>query len=257
MNNNANIPVYFLNPSYEEHNIDFYNLGILSIASHLQRQGIPAHIYMNYLDNECTVEYDYDKILPTILAKPHRYIGISCMTTQSQSALDLSKRIKQISPNTCIVWGGSHTNAFGEMLLQEHEVIDYCVRGFGERSSELLYRYLSGGNISPGNIPGLVYRKNGKIIKNESAEPEQDIYDQQFDYSLIVNFKPVERYFAGEPVKTVSVFNTIGCPYRCRFCINSVESTKIIFRDLEVVVQEIKQVLEKGADCVFCNSLAL
>ena len=108
-----NIPVYFFNPSYEELNMDFYNIGILSIASHLQRQGIPAHIYMNYLDDDFTSENDYDRILTFVLAKPHEYVGISCMTTQSPSALDLTRRIKQISPRTRIVWGGSHIKRCG------------------------------------------------------------------------------------------------------------------------------------------------
>ena len=54
ISSNSNIPVYFFNPSYEEYNVDFYNLGIVSIASYLNRQGIPAYVYMNYLNSEFT-----------------------------------------------------------------------------------------------------------------------------------------------------------------------------------------------------------
>lgn len=250
MDSSTNIPVYFFNPSYEEYNSDFYNVGIISIASYLNKKGIPAYVYMNYLDSEFTLNQDYDRILPTILAKSHAYVGISCMTAQMPAALDLSKRIKKISPNTPIVWGGSHANVFAEHLLQEHNFIDFCVRGSGEQTAELLYHYLRGENIAPENIPGLVYRKDRVIKINEWAYPKQEVYNQPMDYSLIVNFRPVERYFAGKPAREASIFNTIGCPYRCRFCINSVKHIKVIFRDLEVVISEIKQVLEKGVNTI-------
>lgn len=92
-------PVYLFNPSYEERNADYYNIGLLSIASHLKQKGIPVYLYMNYLDSEVTGLLDYDSILPELLAKPHRFVGISCMTSQMPSALNLTKRIKDISPD--------------------------------------------------------------------------------------------------------------------------------------------------------------
>lgn len=134
--------------------------------------------------------------------------------------------------------------------MDSHKEIDYLVRGFGEEAAEGLYRYLDAEAVVD-KIPGLIYRREGGIAANGEAPVHQEIYDKPMDHTLITRFKPIDRYFAERPVKGVSIFNTIGCPYRCRFCINSVKHSKIIFRDLDAVVKEIRQVMERGADNIF------
>ena len=217
-------PVYFFNPSYDERNINFYNLGLVSIASHLKRKGIPAYVYMNYLDERVTKEKDYDLVLEKVVGEEPQYIGISCMTTQYAKALDLTKRIRELS-DIPIAWGGHHVNAYpfsGE---------DITVRGWGEYSAENIYRATT--------RCGFYY-----------GQPSQDIFNEPLDFSTIVNYQPVERSMRGRMVKQASIMTSYGCPFACRFCINAVQDKQVIYRDLNSVVKEIKQVLSMGANSI-------
>ncbi len=214
-------PVYFFNPSYDERNINFYNMGLISIASHLKRQGIPAYVYMNYLDERFTKEEDYDLVLEDIMAQSPRYVGISCMTTQYEKAIDLTRRIRRITPGMPVVWGGAHVNAYHKEL--ENDGIN-CVKGWGEQAAENLYY--------------------GKKMDTPFS------FDDPLDFSTVVNYQPVERMMRGRMVKQASIMTSYGCPWSCRFCINAVQDKQVIYRNIKSVIQEIKQVLEMGANSV-------
>lgn len=217
-------PVYFFNPSYDEKNINFYNLGLVSIASHLKRKGIPAYVYMNYMDTRFTRDKDYDLVLEQVLKEEPKYVGISCMTTQFEKALDLTRRIKQLSPSTPVIWGGHHVNAYFSQL-QQNKMIDYLIAGWGEIKAEAYYEW---GRWVLGN-------------------PD---FDAPLDFTTVINYQPVERSMRGRMVKQASIMTSYGCPYSCRFCINAVADKQVIYRSLKAVVQEIKQVLSMGANSI-------
>ncbi|KKN78499.1 hypothetical protein LCGC14_0350310 [marine sediment metagenome] len=212
-------PVYFFNPSYDERNINFYNLGLISIASHLKRKGIPAYVYMNYLDERHTKDKDYDLVLEDVLKENPQYVGISCMTTQYMGALDLTKRIKGLS-DVPVVWGGHHVNAYG------CNGADLGVRGWGEFNAERIYN----------NAPLFVKRGIPANLP--------------LDFSTVINYQPVERLMRGRMVKQASIMTSYGCPYKCRFCVNAIKDSQVIYRDIKAVVQEIKQVLSMGANSI-------
>jgi len=220
-------PVYFFNPSYDERNINFYNMGLISIASHLKRKGIPAYVYMNYLDPRFTKDKDYDLVLEDVLKQDPQYIGISCMTTQYMGALDLTRRIKKSSPETMVVWGGHHVNAYIESLARE---ADMYVMGWGENCAEDIYN--SGVNIF------------------ELGEEREHPFNEPLDFSTVVNFEPVDRMIQGKPSKQASIMTSYGCPYSCRFCVNSIKGSQVIYRDIRAVKQEVNQALSMGATSI-------
>jgi len=213
-------PVYFFNPSYDERNINFYNMGLVSIASHLKRKGIPAYVYMNYLDPKVTKDKDYDLVLPEVLKQNPKYIGISLMTTQYEKALDLTKRIKKLS-NVPVIWGGKHVDAYYGRVGAGAD--DY-VKGWGECMCEAIY--------------------------NSSEEDTIPPFNEPLDFSTVVNYQPVERSMRGRTVQQASIMTSYGCPYSCKFCYNARADKEVIFRDLNSVVTEIKQVLSMGADSI-------
>lgn len=221
-------PVYFFNPSYDERNINFYNLGLVSIASHLKRQGIPAYVYMNYLDERATKDKDYDLVLPDVLKQDPKYIGVSCMTTQYMKALDLTERIRSLSPETEIAWGGHHVNAYYEELKGLGLFLN---TEWGEMTCEWLYKK---------DIDSLA-----KLQRDS-----KDVFDYPLDFSTVVNYQPVERSMRGRMVKQASIMTSYGCPYSCRFCYNSIADKSIIYRDLDSVVKEVQQVLNMGANSI-------
>ena len=162
-----------------------------------------------------------------VIKQNPKYIGISCMTTQYMKALDLTKRIKELSPETMIIWGGHHVNAYNLVLAKEqamrtHPLIDRFVTGWGERTCQYFYEGKSDG------FP----------------------FDQPSDFSTVINYQPVERSMRGRMVKQASIMTSYGCPYACRFCINAVQDKQVIYRDLKSVVKEIKQVLSMGANSI-------
>ncbi|MBI4585614.1 MAG: B12-binding domain-containing radical SAM protein [Planctomycetes bacterium] len=244
-------PIYFFNPSYNVPNEDYFNMGLLCVASHLRREGHAVEVYLDYTDAGFTASCDYDKVLPDLLSRNPVYIGISAMTAQLPSGIDLTRRIKKLSPKTPVIWGGAHANVLADHLLRTCKLADAAIEGPGELAGLALWDHYVGKKAPLESIPGLVFRKNGELVKNRRGTTPQSVYNQPLDYSVVVNFHPLERLFAGEPVREAPVFNTIGCPYKCTFCINAVDFRRLIFRDIDVVIDEIKQVMRYGANHIF------
>lgn len=63
-------------------------------------------------------------------------------------------------------------------------------------------------------IPGLIYRQAGKIYVNAEIEPI-DFNAVPFPYSML----------DCEPDKVVYYESTRGCPFRCSYCLSSIDKT--------------------------------
>lgn len=117
----------------------------------------------------------------------------------------LSKIPKHI---TTIVGGRNATENVIE-LFNNHTKIDVIIRGDGE---DTIRELLEIG--SPGNIDGLSYRENGKIIHNQNrlSSPVSDI---------VYPDRKLRRYryeIKGIGVEFDTISGSRGCPFNCKFC---------------------------------------
>lgn len=152
-------------------------------------------------------------------------VGFSVMTNNVEMAYNSSKAIRK-QFNVPIVWGGVHPTLLPEQTL-ECEFIDYIIHGEGDLPLFNLAKSLEKG-LSIEEIKGLGYKRNGKIIINE-RERRIDlnkmpmIPDDIINFEDYVNFRfPLDK----KSVRSMPVYTSRGCPYKCTFCANIILSNQ-------------------------------
>ena len=149
--------------------------------------------------------------------------GIVVMETSTPSLgndLEIAVKLKQLLGNVIIVFTGIHFELEQEAFLAANPAVDYTVYGEYESSVLQLLRRLTGDSTAPAleKIGNLVYRENGKAIKNPTgvlANIDLLPWPEREDF-------PWENYIdtvCGLDRPQLQVLTTRGCPYGCIFCV--------------------------------------
>ncbi|MBF0481350.1 MAG: B12-binding domain-containing radical SAM protein [Desulfovibrionaceae bacterium] len=189
----------------------FIPVGVGSLASYFMSKGV-------------TIDIADEQVADDMLSKVENYaqkaqgrliFGFSALTASLDSALGLSKTIKDKYPDACIIFGGIHPTAMPEEILA-YQHIDFVVRGEGEMPLFELYAALKEGR-DPEGIKSLSFRKNGLIVHNDMLTATLELDDlPEFPYHLFLD----KRYDLG------FVVSSRGCPYNCIFCSNRIPTGK-------------------------------
>ena len=203
-------------------------VGIGYLLAITERAGIKTR----FIDEQ--VEEDiFEKISDYIKEMDKPYIfGFSAMTAAYKRAMVVSKRVKELYPDSIVCIGGVHASAIpDEVMSNEH--VDIVVRGEGELILPDLYRCIKEGR-SFTDIENISHRQNGKIVHNNIASVIDDLDSlPPFPYHRFTS----KKYDLG------FVVSSRGCPYGCIFCSNRVttgmkyryRSPVSIVDDLEVL----------------------
>jgi len=126
----------------------------------------------------------------------------------------------------------------------KYSVIDMCVLGEGERTIVDLLGMIDSGKGFEG-IPGIIYRENSRIIKNQAREFIEDLDSLCFPHETANELlKDYDQY---PPEAFSYIFATRGCPYNCFFCgSRNIWSRKVRFRSPDNVVKEINELQSEG-----------
>lgn len=173
------------------------------------------------------------KIEKTLLEKKPDVIGFSILQANRWGGIEIARIAKQIDPQVKIVFGGVSATFLWEHFLTHFAEIDFVVIGEGEYTFLNLIRYLAkDDDVHPDDIRGIAFRKDGKIVRSEPAEPIHDL-DQL----------PVPaQYFEYQHLSL-----TRGCPGKCNFC-GSPEfwGPKVRFHSTDYFVDELERLYHKG-----------
>jgi anaerobic magnesium-protoporphyrin IX monomethyl ester cyclase len=136
--------------------------------------------------------------------------------------------------------GGLHLSHFPEETMT-YKDIDYGFLGEVDKSLPLFLENIK-KNKELKDVPGLIFRKNNKIIKTENPKPTLDVDSLPFpDRSMIPN----EKYFSfiSKKKNYTGIITSFGCPYSCIFC----EQHKPIYRHRSAknVADEIEECIKK------------
>jgi len=130
-----------------------------------------------------------------------------------KDALNISKKVKELSPDVPVIWGGWHTSLFPTQPIKDNSFIDITVQGQGEETFKELVEHLAEGNPL-NNLKGIAYRNNGNVIQNP---PRPLVAMERFgrvNYDLI----NVEKYFEKKGNRQFDYISSTGCYFRCAFC---------------------------------------
>ena len=241
-------------------------LGMLSVAAYMEKQGhevkvFDSLVYPDESEDKTHFGASMERIDKAVKDFKPDIIGITNLfSTQMKKALNVTKHIKSVYPDTKIVVGGPHATAKPEEFLSSPS-IDIVVVGEGELTLANIAEYYDGRkDIS--EVKGIAYMKDGKMQTNK-PEYIQDLDSIPYPaYHLI----DVERYFEFamkgrgsrvydifyEPKREITMMTSRGCPYECIFCsIHPTMGYKFRHQSPEYVVGHIEILIKKyGANFI-------
>jgi Fe-S oxidoreductase len=192
-----------LHPAYMDSSKNNPHLGPYLLASVLKKEGFDVAlvdlVYLESIKEEVVKSFAYFDV-----------ISFSCNSTNWPTCRLLIQWTKKNFPEKIVILGGIHATLFGEDLAERYPMINFLIRGEGEKSLPSLLRAIDNKEKLT-NVPGLICKINGKVISNPPAallnSGELDalpvpLYDQM----------PKRKYQA------LSIESSRGCKGACTFC---------------------------------------
>jgi radical SAM superfamily enzyme YgiQ (UPF0313 family) len=220
---NCGIPDFITNKEY------MMSPAVLQLAGVLDEQ----HIKVEIIDLN-TAEF------PTEIDA--NIVGISCLFSgQFPQAIDISKRVKEINPNTIVIIGGIHATIFYREILENINTIDYVIIGEGE--SQLL------SIINKTRLDdGIAFRWIDKRVAHfPKTKFIQNLDELPLPAYHLINFdkyrQDLSHWYNPKGLKfdlTVPIITSRSCPMKCTFCSNKlIMGSRIRFRSPSKVLGEI------------------
>jgi len=202
-------------------------LALLSIASHLERQGKRVRIMDIHIER-----WTMEQFREELQTCNPRYVGISVMTATAIASNRIARIVKEVHPHCTLVMGGVHAQSLPVECLK-NSAVDVVVRGDGELTLDKL---VSQEPLE--SIRGISYRRDNRVVHNPAADVIMDLDTLPTPaYHLV----PMDKYYptigAYRRLPAINMLMTRGCPGKCTFC-NSAETT-LRTRSADRVVEEI------------------
>jgi ribosomal peptide maturation radical SAM protein 1 len=153
----------------------------------------------------------------------HKYglVGFSINHDQLFSSLVMAGWIKDSHPDIKIVFGGrSVSGKLGQSVLESFPQVDWCIDGEGEIALVSLLREMQEGKgVAEENVPGLMYRRDCRVLCNPQRQlpdlnslpdPDFDHYFRQIETGATLSGREIQPYLPIEMSR--------GCSFNCAYC---------------------------------------
>ena len=182
---------------------------------------------------EYTINQTKDEVMKDIFRSGADIVCFSCYIWNISYIRDLLPDLKKILPGTAFWAGGPEVSFDGENFLKENPSLTGIMMGEGESTFLDLAAYYLEGKGSLEAIPGIIYRRDDKMIHNGLREL-MDLSQVPFTYEHVEDFANRIIYYE----------SSRGCPFFCSYCLSSVDK-KLRFRELSLVKKELQFFLDK------------
>ncbi len=137
-------------------------------------------------------------------------LGVSVPTgAPIGDALRVSRAAKARNASLPVVWGGWHSSLAPELCLASG-VVDACVVGQGERTfASVIDAQRQGRSFDA--IPGIVWRREGEVVRNPPRPLEDMNAFPAADFGLL----DMERYFRFRGARRLDYCSSQGWPSEC------------------------------------------
>ena len=188
---------------------------------------------------EFTIKDDIDFILEKIINSKADVIGFSCYIWNIKLIKKIIKEIKTLNKNIKIILGGPETSyEYDDYLLSG--LADYIIINEGEITFNQLIKSIE-SKESFKDIKNLAYISDGKIIRND-LENILNLNDLTSPYYFKEDYPDI-------PKKVQYVELSRGCPYKCSYCLASLEKGLRYF-DIDNTFKTIDHLVEKKAKTI-------
>ena len=238
---------YFLTDS--SIHILFQPLGIASLASQIKVYDIEVRQF------DCTFE-EFNNIIDKIILFNPSIIGIYIMTTLSRNAIKILKALKDKLPNELFICGGplptlypNHFSGYFDAVFQGEADCYFPLFCFDFINNDLNTKnFFEFMDLS--KYKGIYTEKNGKIMKTESINnDEMTINNLPLPDRRGTDYKKYQEFWSKNyGYQPATIMLTYGCPFNCDFCSKPVFGNLFRKRNLDKVIEEIKDIKILGFD---------
>ena len=207
---------------------DLLPLELLQIASGPVAEGYEVVMI------DAMVEPDYERKVIEACEGALLFASSCILGYQVYDGYKVAKMVREKLPNLPIIWGGWFPSVIPEMYL-EHDIADAVGVGQGELTFlDVVKAVESGEDLA--NVPGLVVKRDGKIVYTDHREVVGFESFQRVPWELLdyekyaeLQVKPTRmkvrhrfplpgKWTPDNPPRGFSFFSSYGCPEPCTFC---------------------------------------
>jgi magnesium-protoporphyrin IX monomethyl ester (oxidative) cyclase len=210
-------------------------VGLLTIAAVLEKGGHEVKVIDCLVDRRAEEKKIDDKLasyglLPRELRKEIEefrpsVVGISNMfSAQIMAAVETAHLVKMIDSSIKVVVGGAHVSVKGEEFLEQNDSVDFAIVAEGEYTMLELLEAVEGKRLLR-DVKGLIYKENGRAIRNHDREFIEPLDELPFPAYHLVD---MEAYLSAskrkmysrdtEEDRAITMITSRGCPFNCVFC---------------------------------------
>lgn len=229
---------------YQGHTTGVYPpLHLCNLATVLAMAGYEARVF-DYADDHGRI----DEYFREIAAFSPDIVGLTAYTPQISTFHQLTTALRRFVPNSVMVMGGAHATVWPERALLEMPQFDYAMQGECDRSLVDFVQMVD-GKRKENEVRGLVYRKNGAILKNPRDVVEKLDDLPQPDRTFLDRYYAKNMYWdMAARGKLDMMISSRGCPYDCNFCFKV--ERKYRFRTTEHVMAEFEELRRRGVTSI-------
>lgn len=218
-------------------------LGIAYLGASLKNMGYEVSLYnFFYYPN-------WEEIKKVFIKEKPNIVGCTCLTEQRRSSIKILSLAKEIDPEIITILGGPHATLMSDQILNYYSDVDLVVLGEGEETMVNIAQVIE-TKSSFHYIRGIAFRENQIVYTNQNRpllditkipHPILDAYDRNYN----------DDYFLGNKSNMAPIIFSRGCNQRCVFCSTSKVWRGYRFRDIEDIIQEIKECLLQNPQSYF------
>ncbi|GHU50749.1 hypothetical protein FACS1894127_6430 [Clostridia bacterium] len=237
-------------------------LGLVSLRNQLKHEfsvEIVDFDYMHFI-KKYVYDNDYDVAINHMaeyLARKNALVyGFYTMCNTYPVTVLTAKRLKQLKPDSQIIFGGPHATLTAEESLNSFSFLDAIGLGEGEKYiRDFVNTLIIGGDLN--KVNGVCFRDKGRIVCTEL--PELLGVDELNEMNLADMIKDCDNIYklnaSGSdetPIEGFPLEGGRGCPFSCTFCSTN-KFWKRCFRAKSVksLIQEMKDLNTEYGHTVF------
>lgn len=162
--------------------------------------------------------------------------------------LRIACEVRKRQPDIKIILGGPQATVLAHPTMEAMPFVDYICTDEGENTIvPFLHALLRCSGDGLDKIPGLLYRNNGTIVKNDQPVPLTDLDSVPYwNDTLLLPEEGAAEPDISSPYYLMSIDTGRGCPYNCTYCSTSYFwHRRYRMKSPERIVQDIRYYKDK------------
>lgn len=189
---------------------------------------------------EYTIKDPLMNIVSDLYTRNADVIGFSCYIWNIEETIAVVKMLKKIAPETVIIFGGPEVSYDVPYWIERLPEVDFFVIGEGEETFKTLLHQIY-GEKNWTEVNGIGYLLDGKVKINPQRN-KLDLRELPSPFRFDEDLKDLSK-------RVTYIETSRGCPFRCQFCLSSIE-VGVRYFDREKVKEDIRFLMEHGAKTI-------